>query len=131
MSKANIETRIERLEGQVNGEGLEGDLYDADGNQVTDARIIRFPTRTTAGLAIMPDGARREICANVMLIDIIKCRTRQATGEAEIPTLTDEERAARGAKYRDMLHLRVDGKPGIMERILSPHHGRVAERGEV
>jgi len=131
MSKGSMENRVERLESQVNGEGLEGDLYNADGEQVTDARILKLPTNRANGLAIMADGSKRPIAAQINLLDIIRERRRQAESGIDTPQLTDEGRSARAAEYRDMLHLRVDGQPDIMERILSNDHGREAERSEV
>lgn len=131
MAKGSIATRIERLESQVNGEGLEGDLYNSDGEQVTDARIVKWPTREHCGLAIMADGSRREIHAKVSLLDIIMERRRQAESRIDTPERSEEERAAAKAESQKMLWIRTDGKPGMMERILSNHHGREAERGEV
>jgi len=92
MSKGSIETRVERLESQVNGEGLEGDLYDWEGNQVTDARIVKWPTEQARGIAIV-DGSRREIAATTNLLTILKAgRARREAGE-EVHMGTDEERA--------------------------------------
>lgn len=122
-----MESRVERLESQVNGEGLEGDLYDVDGERVTDARVVKWPTEQARGVAII-DGARREIAAKITLLDIIMERRRQAESGTDPPQRSEEERATRENEYRDLLFLRTDGKPDIMERILSKHHGRETER---
>ncbi len=129
----SIEKRIEKLEAQINGDSREADLYDWNGDRVTEAKVLRWPTEQSRGVAIMPDGRKREIASTVSLLTIVLARRQQSEREPreESPPMSDETRAARQAEYKNMLFLRVNGHPGMMERMCSKYHGREPERSEV
>lgn len=122
----SIERRFKKLEAQVNHSGVDvtGDLYDCDGNQITDARIVRLPTEKEDGLAILADRSRRTIHAKISLLDILKERRRQNETEQDRPERSEEERAAIEARYRETLWLRKDGKMGLIESL---HHKKTEE----
>ncbi len=134
MAKGSMERRVERLEKEISGEGLEGDLFNYDGHQV-EAKILRLPTKESCGVAIMPDDSKREIAATANMLDIIMDRRRQAESETDSPQpkapLSEAELEAKREEYRDLLFIRTDGHVGIMEKLCSKHAGRKSERSEV
>ena len=125
----SVEGRLETLEKQVNGEGITGaELYDYSGSAVVDARILKMPTKVSQGIALMPDGSRRGIHADISLLEVIMERKRRAESEEQRPEPTEADLAEREALYRNMLFLRQNGVMGFVERL---HHDTAEKRGEV
>lgn len=117
----SIEGRIETLEKKVNPSGGEGKLYDFDGNEITDAKVLRWPTENRRGLAIMPDGTKKEIDATckVMLIDILRERCRRSEAGEVRQRMSDEESARWSAVRRGLLFLRQPGEgPPFINQLL-------------
>ena len=139
---SSVESRVKKLEAQVHGDSKGAELYNYEGDLITDARIVKMPTTHERGLAIMADGSRLEIAPTANLLDIIL--TAREQGEAG--NITSEPvviyHTCYGSSFgeinytppkpnfKDLLYRREKGnpRPGMMETLVHSLEKRAEER---
>ena len=138
----SVKSRVEKLEAQVHGDSKGAELYNYDGDLITDARIVKMPTTHERGLAIMADGSRLEIAPTANLLDILLTGRKQGeagsvTSEPVVMYHTcygssfgEINYAPPKPNFKDLLYLRGKGnpRPGMMETLVHSLEKRAEER---